>query len=320
MGVRRQELQAPVPTSTVPVAAVPPPAQPESLYYEVALQEIGRLYQAAGEGDPLRVGSLQRIVATLVQNILADDALLVRALECGESELDRARHMLNTAIFAVKIAQGSGCREEELPWLGLAGCLHDVGMGIVPARIVNKSSGLTEEEQALIRMHPEKGFRILQTLGPEYEWLANVVLQHQEREDGSGYPRGLTGDEIHEFAKIIGLADTYEALTHPRPYRAVARSPLEIAKEIINSERGHFPNHILKGFLRGLSTFPVGSWVRLNTGEGARIVVTNAAFPLRPVVEILTDAKGERVDPPRRVDLAANTLLYVTQSGSSPKR
>lgn len=316
MGVRRA---GPQPPAAPPAPAEPSLDQPESLYYDVALQEIDRLYQAAAEGAPLRIGSLQRIVTALVKNLLAEDALLVRAMECGESELDRARHMLNTAIFAVKIAQGSGCREEELPWLGLAACLHDIGMAIVPPRIVNKTSDLTAEEQALIRVHPEKGFRILQGLGPEYEWLANVALQHQEREDGSGYPRGLKGDEIHEFAKIIGLADIYEALTHPRPYRAQPRSPLEVAKEIINGERGHFPSHILKGFLRGLSTFPVGSWVRLNTGEGARIVVTNAAFPLRPVVEILTDAKGERVEPARRVDLSANTLLYIVQSGSSPK-
>lgn len=278
----------------------------------MAIQEVGRLYQAAADGAAVRIAHLQRIMATLATEVLAGDDLLLKALEPGESQLDRARHMVNCAIVAVKIGQGAGTRADELPWLALAGSLHDIGMVIVPARILNKPSALTSEERDLVRMHPDKGFRLLQGLGPEHERLANVVLQHHEREDGSGYPRGLSGDEIHEWAKIIGLADIYEALTHPRPYRPQPRSPLEVTIEIINTERHRFPGHLLKGFIQGLSTFPVGSIVRLNTSELARVAATNPAFPLRPVVEVITDSKGEKIEPPRRVDLSTHSLLYIT--------
>ena len=295
-----------------------PSAHRDSARYDLAMQEIGRLMEVAAEGTPFRIATLERLMAEVVQDLVSDDGLLIKALERGGEQIDNPRHMLNTAIFAVKIGQGVGVTDDELPELALAASLHDLGMAIVPARILNKPGGLTDEEWTLVRLHPEKGFRLLQGLGPAYERLANVVLQHQEREDGSGYPRGLKGDEIHEFAKIIGLADTYEALTHPRPYRPQPRSPLEVVKEIIGSERQRFPGHILKGFIRNLSTFPVGSWVRLNTGEMARIAATNPAFPLRPVVEILMDARGERVEPSRRIDLSANTLLYITESSRDP--
>lgn len=311
----RPEREGPRPESPRPDPARPgeDPDAPGTFVYEAALQEIGRLVQAASEGTPLRAANLQRLVGGIVKELLAGDALLLRALEHGEAAYELPRHMLNTAIFAVKIGQGTGCREEELPWLALAACLHDLGMTVIPARIPNKPGKLTDEELGLVRRHPERSFRLLQGLGVELEWLANVAWQHHEREDGSGYPRGLKGDAIHDFAKIIGLADIYEALTHPRAYRE-ARSPLDVIKEIISAERLHFPSHILKGFIRGLSTFPVGSWVRLNTGETARIVKTNPAFPLRPEVEILQGAKGESVEPPRRVDLSANTLLHITDS------
>jgi len=282
------------------------------------LREIGRLAEAAADGAPIRVGTLERLMAEVAQDLSSGDDLLIKALERGEDQIDTPRHMLNTAIFAVKIGQGVGVSGNELAELALAASLHDIGMAIVPPRILNKPGSLTEEEWTLVRLHPEKGFRLLQGLGPEYERLANVILQHQEREDGSGYPRGLKGDEIHEFAKIIGLADTYEALTHPRPYRPQPHSPLEVVKEIIGSERQRFPGHILKGFIRSLSTYPVGSWVRLNTGEMARIAATNPTFPLRPVVEILMNAKGEQIQPSRRIDLAANTLLYITESSRGP--
>ncbi len=316
MATPRQE--PPIPKPAPPAREISAP-QTDSLYYDIGVQEVTRLSQAAADGAALRIANLQRIMAALVKELLMGDGLLLKALEPGESQIDRPRHMVNCAVFAVKIGQGMGAREEEFPWLALAGSLHDIGMVITPARILNKPSALTDEERALVRMHPEKGFRLLQGLGPEYEWLGNVVLQHHEREDGSGYPRGLKGEEIHEFAKIIGLADTYEALTHPRPYRPQPRYPLEVIKEIIGTERQRFPGQLLKGFIRGLSTFPAGSWVRLNTGETAQVVGTNPAFPLRPVVEILADAKGGRSDKPRRVDLSTNTLLYITESNQGSR-
>jgi HD-GYP domain-containing protein (c-di-GMP phosphodiesterase class II) len=279
---------------------------------------VARVLEAAAAGTPFRIGTLQRVAAGMVEAVASDDTLVVQALEDGEGRYDLARHMVNTAVFAIKIGQGAGCRPEELPWLGLAACLHDVGMVIVPNRILDKPEALTEEETALVRRHPEKGFRILHGLGAEFEWLANVVLQEHEREDGSGYPRGLMGQEIHEYAKIIGLADAYEALTHTRPYRS-RRGPFEVIKELMTSGRAKFPDRALKGLIRGLSAFPVGSYVRLNSTEIARIVATNPSFPLRPVVEIAVGPKGEPLEPRRRVDLSANTLLYITEACRAPQ-
>ncbi|HYL81887.1 MAG TPA: HD-GYP domain-containing protein [Candidatus Acidoferrum sp.] len=287
----------------------------EDLYYQLAQQEVTRILEAASRAEACTVGTLRRVVAGMVQALATGDDLLAQAQEPGDPHLDLARHMVNVAIFALKIGQGAGCRDDELPWLGLAACLHDVGMVIVPRRILEKTEALSPDEMALVRQHPEKGFRILQTLGPEFEWLANVALQEHEREDGSGYPRGLGGDQIHEYAKIVGLADMYEALSHNRPYRQMS-SPVDVVKELISGERRRFPDRILKGFIRGLAAFPVGSVVRLNSMEVGRIVATNPTLPLRPVVEVMQGSKGERLDPPRRLDLATNTLLFITGSYS----
>jgi HD-GYP domain-containing protein (c-di-GMP phosphodiesterase class II) len=154
---------------------------------------------------------------------------------------------------------------------------------------------------------------MLQALGPEFERVAIVALHHHEREDGSGYPQGLKGDQIHEYAKIVGVADAYESLTHARPYQKM-RVPIDAVKEIVTTNRHMFPTPILKGLIQGLSTFPVGSLVRLNSKEIVRVVATNPAFPMRPVVEIIAGPKGERLASPRRVDLAQNSLVYITDS------
>jgi HD-GYP domain-containing protein (c-di-GMP phosphodiesterase class II) len=301
------------------VQEAPTPAEggerPEALYYQAAHQEILRILIAVKGKQPLVLGALQRITAGLARAVATGDDLLLQALEAGEPQWDLAKHMVNVAVFAVKIGQGAGSKDEELPWLALAAALHDVGMLAVSTATLQKPGALTEEERGLVRRHPEVGFQILQGLGVEFEWLANVAYQEHERDDGSGYPRGLKGDQIHDYAKIVGLADTYEALTHCRPYRKTVIAS-DVIKEIILTERRHFPDRILKGLIRGLSTVPVGSLVRLNSNEIARVVATNPAFPLRPVVEIVTGSKGEKLEAPRRVDLASNTLLYITRSHS----
>lgn len=304
------------PAKPEPVPTTSPLDQPRDPNYELAIQEVERILDAARDGRSFSVMTLQRIIAGMARSFSdGDDRLIVQAMDFGEGKYDLSRHLINTAIFAMKIAQGLECPKEELPWEGLAAALHDIGMLIVPQRILDKATNLSDEEMTLLRQHPEKGFRILQGLGPEYEWLANVALQEHEREDGSGYPRGLKGDEIHELAKVVGLADVYEAVTHPRPYRTL-RAPLDIVKEIIATERNRFSDRILKGFIRGLSTFPVGSFVRLNSMEVGRVVATNPVFPLRPVVDVVTGPKGDLLDSPRRIDLSTSTLIYIT--GPSP--
>ena len=285
---------------------------PKALY-QTARQEVARIVAAVSSGKPCELGPLQTAVGGLLESLAGGDELLALVLEGGETHLDLPAHLVNVAILAIKIGQGIGYGEEDLQRLALAACLHDVGMTSVPRRILEKPGTLAPEELALIRQHPEQGFRMLQALGPEFEWVAIVARHHHEREDGSGYPQGLKGDQIHEYAKIVGVADAYEALTHARPYQKM-RVPIDAVKEIVTTNRHMFPTPILKGLIQGLSTFPVGSLVRLNSKEIVRVVATNPAFPMRPVVEIIAGPKGERLASPRRVDLAQNSLVYITDS------
>jgi HD-GYP domain-containing protein (c-di-GMP phosphodiesterase class II) len=298
-----------------PLPASTPPEDPETLYRRVQ-GEVAHLVDALRSGNPCRVDQLQHSVADLVASLGRGDALLTLSAATTDTHLDLPGHMVNVAIFAVKIGQGIGCGDEDLRKVALSACLHDVGMVIVPRRILEKPGPLSPEELAIVRHHPERGHLMLKALGAEFDWVATVALQEQEREDGSGYPQGLKGDAINEYAKIIGLADLYESLTHGRPYQK-RRVPFDAVKEVMSGSRQKFPNHILKGLIQGLSTFPMGSLVRLNSKEIARVIATNPTFPLRPVVEVITGPHGERLPAPRRVDLSQNSLVYITDSATS---
>src|SRR3989337_1556235 len=116
----------------------------------------------------------------------------------------------------------------------------------LPEALLRKADHLTPDEEGAILQHPQLGADLLrQCLDPEEAWLVEVVLQHHEREHGQGYPRGLAGNTIHPYAKIIGLLDVYAALIHPRPYRR-RLLPHEAVREIVRSKNDAFAGHLIK--------------------------------------------------------------------------
>jgi len=219
--------------------------------------------------------------------------------------------MVNVAIFAVEIGVGLLYSREQLIKLGVAGLLHDVGMWKIPREIIEKHGHLNDEEFEMVRKHPEYGFEILSSLGEEYAWLAEIALQEHERENGQGYPRGLKGEEINESAKIIGLADVYEAISHFRCYKKHL-IPHYALKELLNTQRGVFPSRIIKALIGRFSIFPLYSYVRLNSGYIGRVIEVNEAYPLRPTVKILFDSQKKKVDKIQTINLADTPILYIT--------
>jgi HD-GYP domain-containing protein (c-di-GMP phosphodiesterase class II) len=137
------------------------------------------------------------------------------------------------------------------------------------------------------------------------------VLEHHEREQGQGFPQGLTGAAVDGDAKILGLADTYTSLTVPPTARPRLR-PHEAVREIVKSRHEAFPSPLIKALLSEISVFPPGTVVRLNTEEIGRVVAVNRNHPLRPRVEIMADGKGQRLPAPKTIDLSESPFIYIT--------
>lgn len=269
-----------------------------------------RILQAAKTQAPPSLTEAEDAVEGLLRALEKGDALLVPFFSPGSPDPSPAREAVHVAILALKIGLELGYAPDELRRLGLVALLHDVGMARLPEAFLHRKGPLSKEERALLERHPEEGARLLDRVGPP--WLAEVVRQVHERMDGSGYPHRLKGAEIHEHAQVVGLADLYESLVHPRPFRR-RLDPVAALKEILHKERTAFPDRILKALIRALSAFPVGSLVRLNTGEIGRVIAKNPTFPLRPVVEVLA-RQGKRLEDPVVIDLAQRPLLHIQGS------
>jgi len=224
-----------------------------------------------------------------------------------------AAHFIDVTVLSLKVGIGMGYDDKRLLDLAMIAFLHDVGLYKIPEHILNKNGKLTEQELKVMQRHPELSADILSKVDDRYRWLADMALQVYERADGSGYPKGLKGAEIHDYAYIVGLVGIYSAMTKDRPYRERVEKGNAI-KGIIASSKGMFPVKIVKAFLNQISFFPLNSCVKLNDRSVGRVISTNPNLPLKPTVEILYDSLGNRLAERRVVDLSEQVLLYVTGS------
>ena len=290
-----------------PDGGVPPGA----LYTEI-VEAANAAFEAAREGQPPELGQVRLLAERIHSNLLRDNGLVLRSLE-PHAEYDVASHSANVAIIAGKIALGMAMGTEDVVRVILSGIVHDIGMARLPADIVRKSGRLTEGEREKLREHPVLGAELLVDVEPRYAWLESVVLQEHERMHGQGYPAGLVGRAIDPLAQVIGLADVFEALSHPRAYRS-PDTALQALEQVSEMKGEYFEAGIVSALVNEISAFPLDSYVQLSTGAIARVIGTNPDNILRPEVLVRWDADWSPLDPPKRLDLAETPEVTVARA------
>ncbi|MFC1814706.1 HD domain-containing phosphohydrolase [Thermodesulfobacteriota bacterium] len=243
------------------------------------------------------------------------DPLLIKALYLDEPFGYLINHCVNVSIFSIKMATNLGFSKDEQFEIGMAALVHEVGMGIIPENLIYKEQKLSAQEFEIFKKRPEYAYKILQFFGDDYAYLAATASQVHERIDGSGYPMGLHGDEILEYAQIIGLVDIYEALSHSRPQRERFLH-FSAVKEIIKTGKKSFQKKYLKALLNTFSIFSLYSFVKLNSNAIGKVIETYPDQPMRPKLEIAFDSQGRRVLTKQVVDLSENSILFIVDSVS----
>jgi len=224
-------------------------------------------------------------------------------------------HLAKVMIYSIKIGTGMKYSREELLELGLAALFYDIGFFKVPENIITKKGSLTEAELDIMKNHTKIGKNILSRFQTEHPMMPRIAYEHHERKNGSGYPAGLKGKEICEYAKIIALSDTFDAMTQNRPYRKALAQYFSI-KELVESRNSLFSARIIKVFLDEMGIFPIGSYVKLNNTEIGKVVATSKSHPLKPTVELMFDSHGNKMPGKTITNLDGHPVLYVTGSVS----
>jgi hypothetical protein len=284
-------------------------------WYESAIQTLEKAAAAVQEQHVVPIEGLEALASDVVASLQQTDDLVVEALS-GPPGSPLLTNLLNVAILGTRVGIGLGYHGEELHRLALAGLVHDIGLFAVPTAILTKRGRLTPEERRLIEQHPNRGAEIILACGSTFQWLAQLTRQAHERWNGQGYPHHLKERQIHEIAQICGLVDVFDALVSERPYRP-RLFPHEAIKELLVAERATFPREILKALVEQLSAYPLGTTVRLTTGDVGVVVEINSRYPLRPVVKVTDSEGGEEVHP-RELDLSLTPLVAIVETLKSP--
>lgn len=300
-GVMRGRVRARAPSGVAPAA----------LYGEVVAAAEAS-FAAARQERPPDLDRARLLAERIHSQLLRDNGLVLLSLE-PHGAFDLASHSANVAIIAGKIALGMAMSIEDVVRVIMAGIVHDIGMARLPEDLVRKPGRLTEFERERLREHPVLGAGLLADVPSRHAWLEPVVLQEHERMHGQGYPAGLVGQAIDPLAQVIGLADVFEALSHPRSYRS-PYTALEALEQVSEMKGEYFETGVVTALVNEISAFPLDSYVQLSTGAIAQVVGTNPDNILRPEVLVRWDADWSTVDPPRRLDLSETPEITVARS------
>ncbi len=211
-------------------------------------------------------------------------------------------HGLNTAIYLIAFGRHLGLPEDQLQTIGTVGLMQDVGKIKLPKTLLDKAEKLTPAELKIFQTHVAYSTDIIRTSKEATETLLGAVSQHHERFDGSGYPKGLRGEQISLLGGMAGLVDSYTAMISARPY-AQPMSVQQALHDLYGTRGQAFKSEMVEEFIQCVGVFPVGSLVELNTAEVAVVVSQNRSRRLKPRVMLVLDSQRQSFANPVMLEL-----------------
>ncbi|MGE5380365.1 MAG: HD-GYP domain-containing protein [Methylocystaceae bacterium] len=256
---------------------------------------------------------LRKAVNNLLDEILENSNVLLSLTNISSLDDYIFYHSVSVCTLAIMTGITLSYNETRLQELGIGAILHDIGKTVLDTDIVRREGQLSDDEYANWRSHTDLGFKLLRESSDLSLLSAHVAYQHHERFDGRGYPRGLSGKGIHEYARIVAVANFYDNLMADRSNRP----PYE-ASQAINLIRrmagGHFDPDIVQALIANIAVYPLGSIVELNTGYLGIVIQLNGENPNRPILRVFLDNSHHPVSPPKEVDLSRLTTVYIVQA------
>lgn len=309
--LRQIGIQSVTVTSMDPAYKLPPP--PDVIEEKTRINAISTVYntfQSIEENGTLDTTALQRVTDSIVFDLFENRNNLVQLTDIRAHDAYTFAHSVNVAVLSAMMGMLCHMPRDEISLITLGGLLHDLGKVDVSSDILTKNRGLSDREFKIMKNHPLDGSRRILNVSdlPKKSILAAIAAQHHEHIDGSGYPNGITGNEMHHYAKITAIADVYDALTSERPYKK-AYMP-NIAYNIMhNINKGQFDQDLLDTFFNNVALYPEGAVLKTTFGFA---VVKESKFgrTTTPIIILFADTNGKLLNERSVID------LYETPNGA----
>ena len=317
-------VQEPSHTHSSPDEPPPPPPldfgpKPEDiesarLLRSEAISTLDVFFRQMEASSPQHLTEVRDVVSTLLDGLLEHQAAMVSLIQMRRFDANLASHGVDTSVLAMAVGQEYGCDPSRLKHLGLAAMVHDIGQLRLPLNLLRKIQPYSPQDHKLVQAHCDMGEAILNQFSNFPLESKQMVLQHHERLDGSGYPKGLQGNDISELTQILSIADTYDAQISGRcsqPPVPPARALSELYRAAV---AGQYATVLVQRLIHLLGVYPIGSLVRLNTGEQAVVVWVHSHSRMTPTIKLLKNALGQPFEEQEIIDLSSQATNGTARS------
>ena len=265
-------------------------------------EAVVSMFQEARMGKAIDAANALPLVEEINASVTRNPGALISLARLKTADDYTYMHSVAVCALMIALARQLKLDEQQTREAGLAGLLHDLGKALMPKEVLNKPGKLTDEEFAIMKTHPAEGHKLLLGGSGVSEVIKDVCLHHHEKMDGSGYPEKLAGDQISIFARMGAVCDVYDAITSNRPYKN-GWDPAESIKRMAEWQ-GHFDPSVFQAFVKSLGIYPIGSFIRLESGRLGVVLEQSEKSLLTPKVKVFFSTKSQAYIKPEIVDLA----------------
>ncbi len=268
--------------------------------YLQAVEDYQKLFKYWQAGAHIDVTAIRKIFVPLLERALKADKEIFTLYQYSSKDEYFYHHAISVGLICGYLGKKLNFSKGDIVQVALAGCLSDAGMARVPLKILEKPTPLTSEEFLEIKKHPMYGFSMLQKSSTLKKDVILAILQHHERLDGSGYPKGEKSSNIHMFSRILAVADVFHAMTCERLHRK-KQSSYKVIETIKQDEFGKYDLNVLNALMAGAVQLTIGTRVKLSNGLIGQVMYMNSRNPLRPLIRL--EETDELIDLERKRDI-----------------
>ncbi|TVR33519.1 MAG: HD-GYP domain-containing protein [Spirochaetaceae bacterium] len=284
--------------------------------YKTLSNDLGKVFDSISTMDSVSTQEVDAVIDALFRILDERKNDVVQFILYGfQGKAEPVENAINCAVLATLVGRNMSMVKHKLLQLATVALLHDVGMLRLPPELLTKKGKLAPEELKKMRTHPIHSYKIITRELKYAEEIGLAALQHQERWDGAGYPRGISGRNIILPARIVSVVDSFEAMVSTRPYRG-SMIGYAAMRAILSDNSRRFDPEVLKVFIRTMGIYPIGSIVLLSNGAIGRVLENNVDAPLKPTVKVMINERGREYpdDNGETLDLYNEKSVFIAKA------
>ena len=272
-----------------------------SINFEQHNRKLQALYGDVTTGLSVNLKVIDEMANDIVSSVFRNTSAMTILTRIKDKHSYNWRHMINCAIFTAVFAKYLGYKEEAVQQLAMGALLHDLGQAKLPQGIISRPSKLTSSEMDIIKRHVAQGLGLVKGEKGITPLILDMIVNHHERLDGSGYPRGITAAKLSRPARMMAIVDVYDALTADRPHQE-GDEPINALRYLL-ANKELFDAELVQHFIKCLGVHPVGTIVKLTNERLALVLEGNKTNPIKPKVKLFYNAKHGHHVTPKDLDL-----------------